>query len=47
MTWLALGAAIFCGYAVWALACELAAEWLMRRATERATGRALKRCNRV
>ena len=30
MIYLALGGAIFCGYVVWALACELAADWLIR-----------------
>ena len=29
MTWLAFGAAIFCALMVWALACELAAEWII------------------
>jgi len=31
MIYLAIGGAIFCAYAIWSLACELAADWLIRR----------------
>ena len=31
MIYLAIGGAIFCGYVVWALACELAADWIFRQ----------------
>ena len=38
MTYLAIGGAIFCAYVVWALACELAADWIFRR-IDRKVGR--------
>ena len=31
MTYLAIGGAAFLGYAIWALACEFAAGWLINR----------------
>ena len=31
MTWLALGAAVFCGLTIFALAAELVADWIIRQ----------------
>ena len=35
MTYLGIGAAIFCALMVWALACELAAEWIIDKVVGR------------